>query len=228
MFFVDNSGGKSGGSSGPPYPCFERLRDHNRFLSGIAAFSQRQFKVSIDGVPERVRGQYASGSYFDVLGVRAIHGRLLTPADDAEPGRGGPDGPVAVISDAFWTRRFARDPSVLGKNIQVGAEWVTIVGVTPPGFLGLQVGTPLDITVPMMLVQEGLQSKQSWWLSVIARVAPGATVEQARADLETPVGHLLDGSRHASRETRILQRYRARARREGARTSSAAPTPSRC
>ena len=185
LFFVDNSGGKSGGSNGPPYPCFERLRDHNRFLSGIAAFSTRQFKVSIDGLPERVRGQYASGSYFDVLGVRAIHGRLLTPADDAEPGRGGPDGPVAVISDAFWTRRFARDPSVLGKNIQVGAEWVTIVGVTPPGFLGLHVGTPLDITVPMMLVQEGLQSKQSWWLSVIARVAPGATVEQARADLES-------------------------------------------
>ena len=214
LFFVDNSGGKSGGSSGPPYPCFERLRDHNRFLSGIAAFSQRQFKVSIDGVPERVRGQYASGSYFDLLGVRAIHGRLLTPADDAEPGRGGPDGPVAVISDAFWTRRFARDPSVLGKNVQVGTEWVTIVGVTPPGFLGLQAGMPLDITVPMMLVQQGLQSKQSWWLSVIARLAPDATVEQARADLESVVGRLHDGSGHASRAPRLLQRSRARARRE--------------
>ena len=183
LFFVDNSGGKSGGSSGPPYPCFERLRDHNRFLSGIAAFSPRQFKVTIDGVPERVRGQFASGSYFDMLGVHPIHGRLLTPADDAEPGRGGPDGPVAVISDAFWTRRFDRDPSVLGKTVQVGAVWVTIVGVTASGFLGLQAGTPLDITVPMMLA-DGLQSKQSWWMSVIARVASDATVEQARADLE--------------------------------------------
>jgi len=67
LFFVDNSGGKSGGSSGPPYPCFELLRDHNRFLSGIAAFNQRTFKASIDGVLERVRGQYASGSYFDLL-----------------------------------------------------------------------------------------------------------------------------------------------------------------
>ena len=140
LFFVDNSGGKSGGSNGPPYPCFERLRDHNRFLSGIAAFDERLFKVSIDGVPERLRGQYASGSYFDVLGVRAAHGRLLTPADDAEPGRGGPDGAVAVISDGFWTRRFARDPAVLGKSVQVGTQWVTIVGVTPPGFFGLQVG----------------------------------------------------------------------------------------
>ena len=184
LFFVDNSGGKSGGSNGPPYPCFERLRDHNRFLSGIAAFDERLFKVSIDGVPERVRGQYASGSYFDVLGVRAVHGRLLTPADDSEPGRGGPHGAVAVISDGFWTRRFGRDPAVLGKSVQVGTQWVTIVGVTPPGFFGLQVGAPLDITLPMMLVEQGLQSKQSWWLSVIGRLAPGATAEQARADLE--------------------------------------------
>ena len=61
---------------------------------------------------------------------------------------------------------------------------MTIVGVTPPGFFGLQVGTPLDITLPMMLVEQGLQSKQSWWLSVIGRVSPGATTEQARADLE--------------------------------------------
>ena len=56
--------------------------------------------------------------------------------------------------------------------------------VTPPGFFGLQVGAPLDITLPMMLVEQGLQSKQSWWLSVIGRLAPDATVEQARADLE--------------------------------------------
>ena len=185
LFFIDNSGGKSGGSNGPPYPCFERLRDHNRFLSGIAAFTTRQFKVSIDGVPERVHGQYVSGTYFDLLGVRALHGRALTPSDDSEPGKGGPNGAVAVISDGYWTRRFGRDPAVLGKNVQVGTRWVTIVGITPPGFFGLQVGQPVDIMLPMMLVEQGLQSKQSWWLSVIGRLAPGATVDQARADLET-------------------------------------------
>src|SRR3954468_24005671 len=134
LVFIDNSGGKSGGSSGPPYPCFERLRDQNHFLSGIAAFSERQFKVSIDGIPERVRGQYASGSYFDVLGVRAIYGRLLTSADDVVPGQGGRDAPAAVISARFWGRRSAGQPSILGKKIQVGTQWVTIVGVAPPGF----------------------------------------------------------------------------------------------
>ena len=184
LFFVDNSGGKAGGTSGPPYPCFELLRDHNRFLSGIAAFAPRPLKVSIDGMPEQVRGQYASGAYFDLLGVRATHGRMLTPADDSEPGLGGPHGAAAVISDGYWTRRFGRDPAVLGKSVQVGARWVTIVGITPPAFFGLQVGAPIDMTLPMMLAEEGLQSRQSWWLSVIGRLAPGATAEQARADLE--------------------------------------------
>ena len=184
LVFVDNSGGKSGGSSGPPYPCFERIRDHNRFLSGIAAFDERLFKVSIDGVPERVRGQYASGSYYELLGIRAIHGRVLVAADDSRPGLGGPDGAVAVISDGFWARRFARDPAVLGKSVQVGTQWVTIVGVTPPGFFGLQVGAPIDITLPMMFAGSGLQARQSWWLSVVGRLAPGASVEQASADIE--------------------------------------------
>jgi putative ABC transport system permease protein len=184
LFFIDNSGGKSGGGSGPPYPCFERLRDHNRFLSGIAAFDDRLFKVTIDGVPEQVRGQYASGSYFDVLGLQPVVGRLLTPRDDSEFGRGGPDGPVAVISHGYWSRRFRSELSVLGKSVQVGTTWVTIVGVSPPEFFGLQVGRPVDITIPMMLAGNALRSEQYWWLSVVGRLAPGTIVEQARADLD--------------------------------------------
>ncbi|RPI55445.1 MAG: ABC transporter permease [Acidobacteria bacterium] len=184
LFFIDNSGGKSGGSSGPPYPCYERLRDHNRFLSGIAAFDENRFKVTIDGAPEQITGQYASGSYFDVLGIRAAHGRLLTPRDDSEFGLGGPDGAVAVISHALWRRRFAMDLGVLGKSIQVGTHWVTIVGVTPPEFFGLQVGAPIDVTIPMMLVGRNFRSRQLWWFSVVGRLEPDAQVEQARADLE--------------------------------------------
>ncbi len=184
LFFIDNSGGKSGGSSGPPYPCYEQLRDHNRYLSGISAFDENRFKVTIDGTPELITGQYASGSYFDVLGIRAAHGRLLTPRDDSEFGRGGPDGGVAVISYALWQRRFALDSGVLGKQIQVGTNWVTIVGVTAQGFHGLQVGSPIDVTIPMMLAGRGLRSRQLWWFSVVGRIKPDASVQQARADLE--------------------------------------------
>ena len=185
LFFVDNSGGKSGGGSGPPYPCYEALRDHNRFLAGIAAFHEGPVKVTIDGTPEQVLGQYASGSYFDVLGVKAVHGRVLTPRDDSVFGRGGPDGAVAVISHALWARRFGLDPAVLGKAVQVGTDWVTIVGVTPPDFFGLQVGSPIDITVPIMLQPNNLRSKHLWWMSVVGRLKPDASVAQARGDLET-------------------------------------------
>src|SRR5579864_1439866 len=71
LFFIDNSGGKSGGGSGPPYPCYERLRDNNHYFSGMAAFAPGRLKVTIDGAQEQIKGQYASGSYFDVLGVGA-------------------------------------------------------------------------------------------------------------------------------------------------------------
>jgi predicted permease len=184
LFFVDNSGGKSGGRSGPPYPCYEILRDHTRYFAGLAAFNGRRFKVTVDGVQEQVRGQFASGSYFDVLGIHAAQGRLLTPADDRNIGRSSGDGYVAVISHALWARRFGMSPSVLGKTIQVGTKWVTIVGVTPPEFIGLQVGFPIDVTIPITLADSGLQSTQSWWLSVVGRLQDGASVEQARADLD--------------------------------------------
>ena len=79
-----------------------------------------------------------------MLGVRAVHGRMLTPATTRMFGRGGPDGAVAVISYDLWQRRFGLDPAVIGKSVQVGTRWVTIVGVTAPEFFGLQVGSPIE------------------------------------------------------------------------------------
>ena len=125
LFFVDNSGGKSGGGNGPPYPCYEIMRDHNQYFSGLAAFSGERFKVTIDGAAESIGGQYVSGSYFELLGVQAAYGRVLTPADDSIVGSGGPEGGVAVISYGLWKRRFGMSPAVLGKKIQVGTNWVT-------------------------------------------------------------------------------------------------------
>ena len=184
LFFIDSSGGKEGGGSGPPYPCYERLRDNNHYFSGLSAFSTDRFKVTIDGVQEQIGGQVASGSYFEVVGIAPVIGRLLTPSDDSLPGRGGPDGPVAVISYGLWNRRFERNPAVLGKTIQVGTTAVTIVGVTPPGFSGLTVGTPVDITIPFILTNNNLRSKASWWFSVVGRLKEGASAEAARAELD--------------------------------------------
>ena len=86
---------------------------------------------------------------------------------------------------------------------------------------------PLDITLPMMLVEQGLQSKQSWWLSVIGRLAPGATAEQARADLEALWDGYMTEVGMTREQARLLQRHRARPRGQGHQPPSRAPTPSR-
>jgi predicted permease len=140
--------------------------------------------VSIDGMRERVRGQYASGSYFEVLGVPALYGRVFTPADERSLAAGESNAPVAVISETFWERRFGRSPSIVGKMIQVGRTWVTIVGVTPSAFRGLQVGSPVDLTVPMAVSGNRLTAKQNWWFSVVGRLKDDVPVEQARLDLD--------------------------------------------
>jgi predicted permease len=184
LFFVDNSGGKSGGSNGPPYPCYELMRDRTRQLSGLAMFAANSLRVTIDGSEERVHGQYASGNYFAVLGVRAARGRVITAADDAPGGGGGPDGPVVVISDRFWKRRFGANPSVIGAHVQLGGRTMTIVGVTPPEFFGLTVGAPVDMTVPVTLSDANLSETRSWWFSLVGRLADGATADAARAELD--------------------------------------------
>ncbi len=182
LFFIDSSGGKDHGNA-PPYPCYERLRDNNHYFSGMAAFSGERFKVTIDGAPEQISGQYASGSYFDVLGVGAILGRVMTSEDDSVFGAGGPQGAVAVISYGLWERRFGRNPAVIGKTIQVGETRATIVGVTPPGFSGLTPGFPSDITVPIAL-NPGVRSKGMWWMGAVGRLKDDASPERARAELD--------------------------------------------
>jgi putative ABC transport system permease protein len=196
--------GAHGLEGAPPYPCFERFRDQNRTFDGLAAFSDFNPRVTIDGQAEEVRGQHVSGNYFSLLGVRPLLGRTLTPADDSIPGKGGPDGFAGVISYNYWTRRFGGNPDVIGKVVQVGSQSVTIVGVTPPGFHGLYPGVEINISVPMMIVgAEELAERYSWWFEAVGRLKPGVPVEQARADLDAifqPFMDELGGSAEERRE----------------------------
>ena len=184
LFFVDNTGGKSGGSNGPPYPAYEILRDHGRYMTGLATFEGSLFKVAIDESPEQMRGQYVSSNYFDVLDLAPAAGRLLKGSDESRDERGGPDGPVAVISYELWQNRFGGEASTVGRTIGVGQLRVTIVGVAPRGFRGLTVGAPIDLSLPMGLSGSDLTRTQSWWFSVIGRLKDDASVEQARADMD--------------------------------------------
>jgi predicted permease len=169
------------------YPALQHLRQHNRSLSGLIASSNGRFYCVVEGAPpERVAGQYVTGDFFSVLGVSSVAGRTITPDDD----RFGAPHPVAVISDGYWTRRFGRNPAVLGKSILVENVPLTIVGVIPEKFFGTQIGRRVDLWAP--LSTEPLMRQPSWtasagpkWLQLVGRLKPGVSLEQARADLET-------------------------------------------
>ena len=113
------------------------------------------------------------------------------PSDDVHFGRGGSEGTAGVISYNFWKQRFGQDAGVIGKTILVGRRPVTIVGVTAPEFFGMQAGSPIDLTVPMMIAGGNVQSKGTWWMSTIARLRDGVSTEQATAQLDALFGGYL-------------------------------------
>ncbi len=186
------------------FPAYKKLRDRNRLFSGLAATSFFRADARVSAEVESAQGQLVTGNYYSVLGIDAALGRVLTPGDDQIPGIGGPQGPVAVISFGYWKRRFALDPSVLGKSITLNGVPFTIAGVTSPRFFGVALGAnSIDITVPMMLQPRVApdSSKELWvngqqgsvleydgsdwggWRLMIARLKPGVGVAQARAEL---------------------------------------------
>jgi predicted permease len=167
------------------YQALQQLREHNRSLSGLIASSNSQFYTIVEGAPPgRVEGQYVTGDFFELLGVSAALGRAIVPEDD----RFGAPSAVAVISHGYWARRFGLDPAVLGKQLIVEGVPLTIVGVTGPKFSGVQVGMRTDLWVPLsaepLMRRPSLTSSAGYkWLQLLGRLKPGASLEQARADL---------------------------------------------
>src|SRR4051812_25248526 len=165
------------------YTMYRDVRDQNTVFDGVIARFPAPLTLLANGQSERVAGELVSGNYFDVLGVRAHIGRTLTSDDDKVPG----GHPVAVLSHAFWMRRFAADPSVINRTISLNGLPMTIVGVAPAGFFGIVVGERADVMVPVMMkaqmtpTWDDLQSRTSRWLTIMARMKPGVSVEQAEA-----------------------------------------------
>ena len=174
------------------YPLYVALRDRTRLVPALLAsgYSGR-FDVALSDAagtraePEPTRGRLVSGNYFAVLGVRAAAGRTLLADDDRAPGA----GPVAVISHAYWQRRFGGDPAVVGRTILVNRTPITIVGVAAPGFGGEVVGRQSELWMPLTM-QPLLMPHQDWvrdrsvsWLLLLGRPRPGTTVARAGAEL---------------------------------------------
>ena len=163
--------GSAGTPGAPPYPTFARLREQTSAFAGMAAFATDEIRVEIDGHPEPVNGQIASGDYFSVVGVKPLLGRLTESRDEKL------DPPVAVISYRYWLRRFGGDPAVLGKTLSSGGRNFTIVGVTPAGFEGLRPGFAVDMTLPISQDVGDLGGH-----AIVARLKAGTTEGQAQAE----------------------------------------------
>src|SRR6266436_6485367 len=130
------------------YPTFELIQENNQTLSGVIAFHPLGIvDFVVNGKGELAHAQAVSGSYFTTLGVKPIFGRTITTADEA---RGASQ--VAVISYGYWTRRFNRDPSVVGAEIVLNGAPFAIIGVTPPEFFGLEPGQSVDVSIPLTSV----------------------------------------------------------------------------
>ncbi len=159
-----------------------RARRHELFETAVAVHATR-YNLSPRGQTDFVNAIMASGNYFEALGVPAMLGRAFTERDD-EYG-GGPDGPVVVISHAFWQRRFGGAADVLGRTLAIERVPFTIVGVTPPGFFGTEVGGTFDVAVPIgtdTLISgkdTALDRHGVSWLRVLARLEEGQTLAEA-------------------------------------------------
>ena len=187
------------------YPLYRELRDNNDVFSGLlAAGTQHYLQVDASAVggasDEVIAGRLVSGNYFSVLGVDAAAGRLLTTSDDT----GENANPVMVLTYGYWQRQFALSPAVIGKEIRLNGYPFTVVGVTQPSFRSDVVGDQIDAFVPISMQQEIirgtklLQNPNSSWLSVIGRLKPGITVEQAKANLSVVLQQALKGNYGAS------------------------------
>jgi predicted permease len=164
------------------YRLFEYFRDNMTSISGAFAQSAGDQAIAVDGEEDFVTTEVVSGAYYSVLGIEPVAGRLLGPADDVV----SPAAPAAVISDGYWQRRFDRSPVAIGKAITIRDRVFTIVGVAPKSFHSARAGYVPDIALPLvtMMSEEVRTEITNNWLSMLGRLKPGATVEQADAEVQ--------------------------------------------
>ena len=176
------------------YPDYSELRDQSKSLDGLIAWGGITTSLNSNDKTDLVNGAIITGNYFQVLGVGAFKGRIITPDDDRTPG----GHPVAMISYGLWQRRFGGDENIVGRQLLINGNNFTIVGITPKDFGGAQFGVVRDLYVPMMMQgivrpprggysgemdPDLLKKRSARWLSALGRLKPGLSAQQVQAEL---------------------------------------------
>lgn len=216
------------------YPMFRDLQKAQTVFTDMAAHRLFGANLAYRSRTENGEGLLVSGSYFPVLGIRPAIGRLLSPADDQKVG----ESLVVVLSHAYWTDRFDRDPRVLDDTLVVNGQHLTIVGVAPEGFSGTTLGARPQIYVPITLRGlmdpgwNGFHVRRSYWAYVFARLRPGVTLDEARAQLNVPyraIIHDVEAPLQTGMSDQTMARFKARTilMEHGARGQSSVDTEAR-
>ncbi|MCC7123697.1 MAG: ABC transporter permease, partial [Acidobacteria bacterium] len=171
------------------YAIYDDFKQRQQVFSTVIGWRANDV-LNIEGGGQRSRGLVAtvSGNFFDELGARPALGRLLAADDLAEP---SPDpAMVAVLGHAYWQRVFAGDPAAVGRRVVIEGVPLEIIGVAPPDFKGLSLFTEPDVTVPLTAYPRlaghaagSLMSSASAWVRTTGRLAPGVSIDQARAGI---------------------------------------------
>ncbi|MEO8125842.1 MAG: ABC transporter permease [Bryobacteraceae bacterium] len=176
------------------YPMYTDLKSSNSVFSGMLARFATECSLSSGNQTERVQAELVSGNFFEVLGVRTAIGRTFTPDDDKIPNA----HPLVILTDGYWARRFGRDRSVLNRKILVNGHPMTVIGVTAPGFYGIEIGSATDILIPMMMKAQvtpnwdDVKNRQSFWLNIFARLKQGVPAQQAEAAMNVSYRQFLE------------------------------------
>jgi predicted permease len=167
-------------------PLFRGLEHRHEAFSQVFAFDGRKFQVRGASGAESVNGQLVSGDFFSTLETPPLLGRTLAPVDDSKGGN--PSGFGVVVSESFWQRWFNRAPNVIGQKLQIDNATFIVVGVMPKRFIGADPLQRPDIFAPLAVepVLDGSRNLtdrglHAWWLTVMGRLEPGVTLQQANA-----------------------------------------------
>jgi predicted permease len=184
--------GQPNDSPAPPlsYPDYRDLREQNQSFSGILAYNHDWLTITGGARPERIYLANVSANYFDVLGVKPWLGRFFLPDEETRP-----DAiPYVVLSYSLWKTRYAGDPSMVGKSIELARHPVTVIGVAPEGFIGAMPGVRQDVWLtlnPAGTNAYRMTHRGAPFLNVVGRLRSGVSRQTATRDLETIMARIV-------------------------------------